>query len=306
MSQSDQAADSNWVLHTPYAAPDRHWELDEHGRAKANTAPGRRPSSTQLPVPNPRGDDSDWAPPDPRVEPHRMINELRDHVDNWRAANWRGAAPRVRLLLEDWAEERAEMRPFRCQREAVETLIWLFDAGRAHAPDAHAGIIARLKQANVSWNDGISRLATKMATGTGKTHLMAMIALWWAVRHSDGPIDLLALSPGLTIRDRLQVLRDPKDDLWRSVAPPGFQGDVKRMRWTILNFQAFQRKSTLRVDGRAATGKEKDLLYGPQRGRNRKNLQAWIESEREMLDRLLKAHRGGGPIAVLNDEAHHC
>lgn len=304
MNHSDQAPENNWVLHTPYAAPDRHWELDEHGRAKRSTAPGRRPSSTQLPVPNPRGDDSDWTPPDPSVEPHRTINELRDHVDDWREASWKGTAPRVRLLLEDWAEERAEMRPFWCQREAIETLIWLFDAGPTHAPDAHTLIVENLNQANARWNDSISRVATKMATGTGKTHLMAMIALWWAVRHPDGPVDMLALAPGLTIRDRLQVLRDSKDELWRSVAPPGFHGDVKRIRWTILNFQAFQRKSMLHIDGRAATGKEKDLLYGPRRGR--KSLQTWIESEREMLERLLKAHRGGGPIAVLNDEAHHC
>ncbi len=304
MSRSDQAAESDWVLHTPYAAPDRHWELDGHGRAKTSTALGRRPSSTQLPVPDPVGDDSDWTPPDPNLEPHRTINELRVHVDNWRAANWRNVAPRVRLLLEDWAEERAEMRPFWCQREAVETLIWLFDAGRTHAPDAHARITARLKRANARWNDGISRVATKMATGTGKTHLMAMIALWWAVRRPDRPVDLLVLAPGLVIRDRLQVLRNPKDELWRSVAPPGFQGDVKRMRWTILNFQAFQPKSVLRVGGKPATGKEKDLLYGP--GRGRRDIRTWIESEREMLDRLLKTHRGGGPIAVLNDEAHHC
>ena len=304
MSDSEQGAGPDWVLHTPYAAPDRHWELDGHGRAKAATASGRRPSSTQLPVPNPRGDESDWTPPDPSVEPHRTINELRELVDDWRAASWKGVAPRVRRLLEDWAGERAEMRPFWCQREAVETLIWLFDAGRANAPDARARIAARLERANGRWNDGIPRVASKMATGTGKTHLMAMIALWWAVRQPDGPIDLLALAPGLVIRDRLQVLRNPKDELWRSVAPPGFQGDVKRMRWTILNFQAFQRKSSLHVGGKAATGKEKDLLYGPMRGR--RDLQSWIESERQMLDRLLKAHRGGGPIAVLNDEAHHC
>ncbi len=304
MSPSDQAAENDWILHTPYAAPDRHWELDEHGRAKVATAPGRRPSSTQLPVPSPRGDESDWTPPDTGVEPHRTINELRGTVDDWRAASWKGVAPRVRLLLEDWAEERAEMRPFWCQREAVETLIWLFDAGPAHAPDVHERIVARLRQVNDRWNEGMPRVASKMATGAGKTHLMAMIALWWAVRRPDRPIDLLALAPGLTIRDRLQALKDPKGEIWRSVAPPGFQGDLRRMRWTILNFQAFQRKALLHVDGRAATGKEKDLLHGPRRGR--KDLPGWIESEREMLDRLLKAHRGGGPIAVLNDEAHHC
>lgn len=80
MSDSERASESNWVLHTPYAAPDRHWELDEQGRAKTSTAPGRRPSSTQLPVPNPRGDDSDWTPPVP-VEPQDVYTlPGREHL----------------------------------------------------------------------------------------------------------------------------------------------------------------------------------------------------------------------------------
>ncbi len=298
------AGNGDWVLHTPYAAPDLHWRLDEHGRATKTEVPGRRPSSTQLPVPRQTGDEKDWTPPDSTVEPHRTINEIRDLVDAWRDASWKGAAPRVRRLLEDWAGERAEMRPFWCQRDAVETLIWLFDAGPVHAPEAHAEIASRIERENRLWNDGISRVATKMATGTGKTHLMAMIALWWAVRHPGRPVDVLALAPGLTIRERLQVLKDPSDELWRSVAPHGYRGDLKRIRWTILNFQAFRRKTALHVDGKAATGSVKDLLYGP--GRKRQEMPGWVESEGQMLSRLLKAHRGGGPIAVLNDEAHHC
>ena len=160
------------------------------------------------------------------------------------------------------------MRPFWCQRDAVETLIWLFDAGRTHAPAEHTAIIKRLDQTNRRWNDGIPRVALKMATGAGKTNLMAMIALWWAVRHPDGPVDFLALTPGLTIRDRLQVLADKGSDVWGSIAPRGFDRDVKRMRWTIINFQAFQRQLVLDVGGKNASGKEKRLLTARERSRN--------------------------------------
>ena len=47
-------AEREWILHSPYAEPSSHWALDEHGRATEDTAPGRRPSSTQLPVPTSR------------------------------------------------------------------------------------------------------------------------------------------------------------------------------------------------------------------------------------------------------------
>ena len=305
MASYDRAsiADRDWILHSPYAEPNRHWQLDDRGRAMTSTELGRRPSSTQLPVPSPRGDQTDWTRPDPEIEPHGTINQIRRHVGAWRAAHWKGVGPRVQHLLEYWSRDGAAMRPFWCQREAVETLIWLFDAGSTQEPAAHAEISQRLKRANRRWNDGLPRVAMKMATGSGKTNLMAMIALWWTVRHPDRPVDFLALTPGLTIRDSLQVLADSSSEMWDSITPRGFDGDLKRMRWTILNFQAFQRQSVLDVGGKKASGKEKKLLSGPG---PRAELEAWRESEAAMLDRLLKTHRQGGYIAVINDEAHHC
>ena len=297
------SAERDWILHTPYSEPNRHWQLDAHGRAMSSTKPGRRLSSTQLPVPSPKGDDTDWTPPDPEIEPHGTINEIRKHVGAWRAGHWKGVTPRLQHLLEYWAREGSAMRPFWCQREAIETMIWLFDAGRKQAPAAHADIVARLDQTNFRWNEGIPRVALKMATGTGKTNLMAMIALWWTVHHPDGPVEFLALTPGLTIRERLQVLANKDSEVWDSIVPRGFDSDVKRMRWTIINFQAFQRQSVLDVGGKTASGKEKKLLYGPGR---KPELELWRESEAAMLDRLLKTHRNGGPIVVINDEAHHC
>ena len=297
------AVDRAWILHSPYAEPLSHWALDEHGRATETTTPGRRPSSTQLPVPTPRGDDTDWARPDPDIEPHGTINRLRWSVAAWRAQAWPGVAPRVHHLLEYWSREGPVMRPFWCQRDAVETLIWLFDAGRTHDPAAHAAISEHLAEVNSRWNAGIPRVAVKMATGTGKTNLMAMLGLWWTAKHPGRPVDFLVLTPGLTIRDRLQVLANIDSEVWESVAPRGFDLDVKRIRWTILNFQAFQRQSTLEVGGKTASGKEKRLLYGPGR---KPDLDSWRESEVEMLDRLLKNHRAGGSLVVINDEAHHC
>ena len=300
----DEISSTNhqWILHTPYREPDEHWALDQHGRALNRRQCGRRPSSTQLPVPRPKGEASDWSGPDALIEPHGTINEIRKLVGDWRDANWPGVNSRIRHLLEFWAREGASMRPFWCQREAVETLVWLFDAGRSCAPDEHAAVIRKIEEANEDWNESIPRVALKMATGTGKTLLMAMIALWWTVRHPGRPVEFLVLTPGLTIRERLRVLAEKDSDVWKSAAPRGFESDLRRMRWTVLNFQTFQRQSSLDVGGKKATRKEKQLLI--PKGSTEPD--SWREGEAEMLDRLLKEHRGGGPITVINDEAHHC
>ncbi len=237
------------------------------------------------------------------IEPHGTINDIRRHVGGWRDAHWPGVHSRIQHLLEFWArDDGGGMRPFWCQREAVETLIWLFDAGASHEPEAHAEIIRKLAQTNRDWNESIPRAALKMATGTGKTLLMAMVALWWTVRHPGETVNFLVLTPGLTIRDHLQVLTERRNSVWKAVAPRGFGSDLGRMRWTVLNFQSFQRQSRLAVGGKQATGREKHLLVG----KGAPEPDSWRESEAEMLDRLLRAHDANAPLTVINDEAHHC
>ena len=250
-------------------------------------------------MPIPKGSEADWKQPTKDIDPHRTINEIRQYVAVWRDGNWKGVHPRVFHLLEFWAREGAEMRPFWCQREAIETLIWLFDAGCSQDPDAHARILKHLREVNRNWNRDISRVALKMATGTGKTNLIAMIALWWTVRQPGKRVNFVAIAPGITIRERLKVLSDKSSDVWRSIAPRGFESDLKRMRWNILNFQAFQRQSKLKVGGKTATTKEKQLLRG-----SGQDPEHWQESEAEMLDRLLRVQ--GEEVTVFNDEAHHC
>ncbi|MCY4627258.1 MAG: DEAD/DEAH box helicase family protein, partial [Acidobacteria bacterium] len=139
------------------------------------------------------------------VEPHRTINELRTLLGDWRSAGRPGVSSPTRRLLEHWTSPGLEFRPFWCQLEGAETAIWLLEAGPQAAPEDHARITARLAKVNGRWNGGIPRLALKMATGTGKTNLMAMLALWWAAR-SRAEVDFLAIAPNLTVRDRLTAL----------------------------------------------------------------------------------------------------
>ena len=69
-----------------------------------------------------------------------------------------------------------------CQREAAETAIYLAEvAGRKGEPDYRI----RLDEQNRIHNDGLPRTALKMATGSGKTVVMAMLIAWQT--HQQGP-----------------------------------------------------------------------------------------------------------------------
>lgn len=89
--------------------------------------------------------------------------------------------------------------------------------------------------------------------------------------------------------------------MWDSITPPEFRKYLRRMKWTVLNFQAFQRRSILAVDDSVADGKVKAILR-----RKSQEPESWREGEQEMLNRLLRTHKYGGKIFVMNDEAHHC
>ena len=306
MNDNLSASGRNYILRSPYEAPAEHWELDDHGRmTDAPPQSGRRPSTSLsgMPTTESSGVTESLIVDDFCEQPHRIINELREVLADWRVREWEGVTSRTRKLLEFWAGDSSAMRPFWCQLEAIETVIWLLEAGPKVARERNQGFMGYLHEENRKWNRGIPRVALKMATGTGKTNLMAMTALWWTANRQ-GPVDFLVIAPNLTVRERLEALRpDKRDELWEFVAPRGFERDLCRMRWSILNFQAFQRRFVLGVNGNEqADGKVKKFLMAGQK----EQPEGWTESEEAMLARLLRANRGRNEIVVMNDEAHHC
>ena len=294
---------SNPVINRPYGNPDFHWELDSHFRATDTKASGRRPSGSYLSVPVA---DRAIAPGPSAVEtaPHPQINRIREEIVDWRAGGYDGAHRATRELLSYWSSDSPEPRPFFAQVEALETLIWLTEAGARLKTPAWRDIREALDGINRTWNETIPRLAVKMATGTGKTRVMAMIILWQAlVRRTR--LDVLVITPNITVLDRLREL-DPRQDmsLYCSLAPPNRPLPTGRVHVTILNFQAFQQRDRLAVDGPTdqASGAVKRLL----RPHGTNDRRTWQESQEDMLARLLTAHCGAGRLIVLNDEAHHC
>jgi type III restriction enzyme len=153
------------------------------------------------------------------------------------------------------------VRPFFCQIEAVETSIWLTEV----APDLGARgqeFLEHLKDANNDANPGLLRLALKLATGAGKTTVMAMLIAWQtvnAVRHPQSrrfTRGFLVVAPGITIKDRLRVLQPNDPDSYyasRELVPVEMLDDLKRAKIVITNYHAFKRRERLELSrgGRA-------------------------------------------------------
>ncbi len=290
------------ILNSPWDAPTQHWQLDERlNQATDELVTGRRKSSGRIMAPRSRKAVVQPSLEDVASEPFNTINRLRGLIDAWRERGYPGTTSRTRLLLEYWNSEQPPIRPFFCQREALETAIWLVEAGPDDDESAWRGIVGRLEGVNGEWNDSVPRLAMKMATGSGKTVVMAMLMIWHAINRSM-PRDFLLIAPNLTVKDRLAELRsDHAEWLLPQLTPIQFQPDLNRLRVTILNFQAFQRRDKLHVNG-VGDKAPKAVRQLLRKGADPR----WEETEDEMLHRLLTSHRSGEPMVVINDEAHHC
>lgn len=310
------------ILNSPYDYPARHWELDDDGQPTNRVLDTRRDSELITPVPKPRrrrqqrdsgqtemvlGAADDLSTEEQEYNPRPIINEIRRYVDQWRALpnprDWH-VTPETARLLEYWRHHKFEsIRPFFCQLEAVETVIWLTEVARNMGPRGEK-FWEHLKGANEQANPELLRLALKLATGAGKTTVMAMLIAWQtvnAVRHPQSgrfSRGFLIVTPGITIRDRLRVLlpNDPESYYkHRELVPSDMLGDIERAKIVITNYHAFKLRERMDVSkvGRA-------LLKG--RGDDLRT----TETEGQMLQRVMPELMGMKNIVVLNDEAHHC
>ena len=235
-----------------------------------------------------------------------IIESVRHSVGEWRRlprAQW-WVTPETARLLEHWRHHQfSDIRPFFCQVEAVETVIWLTEVAPGPGREGRQ-FVQRLGAANEEANPGLARLALKLATGAGKTTVMAMLIAWQtinAVRHPGSrrfTRGFLVVTPGLTIRDRLRVLQPNDPDSYyqsRELVPRDLLGDLGRAKIVITNYHAFMPRETQEISrgGRA-------LLQG--RGPELRTL----ESEGQMLQRVMPGLMGMKQIMAFNDEAHHC
>ena len=307
------------ILNSPYEYPSSHWELDESGQPTHQVVNERRRVSFITPIPEPKKrrhgqrelvfDDAarKLDDGDQQYKLTEIIDGVREKVDRWRtlpdSARWR-VTPETARLLRHWRHHKfSNLRPFFCQIEAVETVIWLTEVAPSMGRQGKR-FLDHLEEANEAANPGLRRLALKLATGAGKTTVMAMLIAWQtinAVRHPGSrrfTRGFLVVTPGITIRDRLRVLQPNDPDSYyrrRELVPNDMLSDLDRARIVITNFHAFKSRETM-VISRGG----RDLLQG--RGPELRSL----ESTGQMLQRVMPELMGMKNVLALNDEAHHC
>ncbi len=307
------------ILNSPYDYPGRHWELDASGQPTQQILDFRRHAEFITPIPKPRKrkgaaeqqqivfDEGKGLSTDEQQYHTAIIKGVRQHVDKWRSLpnpnDWR-VTPETARLLQHWRHHNfSSLRPFFCQVEAVETAIWLTEVAPT-AGKVGKGFLEYLANANNDANPEIMRLALKLATGAGKTTVMAMLIAWQTINVVRKPQSkrftrgFLIVAPGLTIRDRLRVLlpNDPNSYYQsRELVPGDMMADLDRAKIVITNYHAFKLRERMELSkgGRS-------LLQGRGDALNT------LETEGQMLQRVMPDLMGMKNIMVINDEAHHC
>jgi len=300
------AAIENPIINSPFAEPLQYHELDERGNPTGRILSNRRKSTYLTPIPQPRKQAGmnlslfDTVVQE-REQENEEINRIRGYLSLWRQKGRPHITRTTRVLLDYWTDEKREKKLFFCQIEAVETAIYITEVAKR---EQHQGIEERLCAASEEANPGLYRLALKMATGSGKTVVMAMLIAWQTLNKLANPRDdrftdaFLIVTPGVTVRDRLRVLYPNDPDTYyrqRDLVPSTMNEQLNRAKMVITNYHAFLPREI--VEASALT---KALLKGDSA------TSPFTETPDQMVRRVCRGLENAKNILVINDEAHHC
>lgn len=317
------------VLNSPYEEPTEHWRYED---GVPSRIPSRRRASYFYRIQEGRvGAAQQELLASKQEDDLVLVNRLRGDVKRWRQSGYRGATAVTRELLRHWSSEDLPRRLFFCQREAVETVIYLLEMaipGRlartgyrrfglgqedlslllsgqpAHFEEipqstVEEGLFPRLVDIPSEENRlPLRRLGCKMATGSGKTVVMAMLIAWAFCNRGRNsasrsfPSAVLVCAPNITVRERLQVLRPGSQGNYYerfNLIPSRYSDLLHAGKVLITNWHAFHPKSPHSEDGHSFAVVDK----GEESYRS-----FALDRLEDLADRL--------PILVLNDEAHHC
>jgi type III restriction enzyme len=180
-----QVVIDNPILNSPFDEPRRHFKFDDEG-ITSEILTGRRPSSHFVPIPRAKKKskqlqfETEWTKD--RIEPNPVVDRIRQRVGAWRQGGHVGVTAGTSRLLEYWTREGRDKPLFFCQVEAAETAVYITEVARKYGD---AWIENDLRTANDTSNPGLPRVALKMATGSGKTVVMAMLIAWQALNKLD-------------------------------------------------------------------------------------------------------------------------
>lgn len=270
------------IINSPFDEPQRHWRYDRETRT-FDLVDGRRPAGYVVAS----GESRAFDDPGIFVEVP-LVNQIRPRVAAWREAGYPGVTSITKRLLNHWRdpEEFDARRFFFCQLEAVETLIWLAEAPAAE----RVGI-------DIPGDGGaFLRRCCKMATGSGKTIVMAMVIAWHVLNKVANVQDarfsksILVVAPGLTVKSRLAVLEPAGTDNYYeafNIVPSALLDNLRQGKVLVRNWHALAWDSEEQVRKRRSVDK-----------RGVKSDEAYT---REVLGEMATAHN----LLVINDEAHH-
>ena len=310
----------NPILNSPYEYPGHHWELDEERQPTERIIDARRRADFITPIPKPKkrkgegeqqvlamDEGEGLSTKEQQYAVADTINRLRNHIEEWRRipdpGQWR-VTPETARLLKHWRHHDFQgIRPFFCQVEAVETLIWLTEVA-PKSGNLGKAFLQHLEDASLAAHPELLRIALKLATGAGKTTVMAMIIAWQTINAVRRPASksftngFLVVAPGITIRDRLRVLLPNDTENYyqeRELVPTDLRQELGKAEIVITNYHAFKLRERMDL----AKG-SRALLQG------RGEALDTLETEGQMLQRVMPSLMGKKNILVLNDEAHHC
>lgn len=275
-----QAKIDHLIINSPFVEPKYHWHYDRETR-NFEKRQGRRPAGYIVATPDSKSFD------DPGIFVSLpLVNQIRSRVNAWRQNSYPGVTGITKRLLKHWNDSEQRQFPlFFCQLEAMETLIWLIEASASEK----VGI-------DIPKDGEFTRLCSKMATGSGKTIVMAMLIVWQVLNKVTYPQDtrfskyILVIAPGLTVKGRLKVLypfgkANYYDEF--SIVPSGLIEKLRQGKIIIQNWHKLSWETEDQITRKRSVDK-----------RGVKSDEAYV---REVLGDMSKARN----IVVINDEAHH-
>ena len=299
-----QTVIENPIINSPFDEPTHHFKFSDEGITNEEVD-GRRTSSYFVPIAKPKKKgakqlqfDTEWT--QDRIEENKLVNDIRRRVALWRKGGYVGVTPTTARLIAYWTDPSREKKLFFCQNEALETAIYITEVAKKYGD---AWIENAIREANDTSNPGLPRTAFKMATGSGKTVVMAMLIAWHTLNKRANPQDarfsdtFLIVTPGITIRDRLRVLlpNDPENYYHqRDIVPAQYQDQLGQAKILITNYHKF-----LLHEKVAASKITKSILADGQPS-------PLTETPDQMVRRVCRELSTKKNIIVLNDEAHHC
>jgi len=315
----------NPILNSPYDEPKLHYATDADGSLNySDIREGRRIFSPDIQViPTRQGQQGSIFEVNDFAAEYgtHIINLCRKEVGKWREEKYPNTTRVTKELLLFWflnPDRHATKQLFFAQREAVETAIWLNEV--AEKSNAGQNILNKIRegQQTVSEDsaDQLPRIAYKMATGSGKTVVMACFILYHYFNRQEYRNDtrfadyFLIVAPGVTIKDRLGVLfvdtktKNPAEiqDYYhvRALVPQNMEHRLDNLnaRLVITNYHTFEPK-TLKGNKRSPFDGKVDLEGNKIDTGN-------LEDFSQVIKRTLSKFKSGTRLLVMNDEAHHC